>query len=306
MTTRANRYVLTIDGGGIRGLIPAILLEDLETRTGTPARRLFDLIAGTSTGGILAAALGAGVPASRIARLYLRDGPQIFDRGIVRKLLTLWGMVGSKYRGGPLREALADVLEDRTLGSVDVPLLITAYSLTTGKPVTLKSHVPEDADISLLDAAMATAAAPTFFPPHRVGDHWLVDGGVWANHPGPFGFVEAVKLWPDDQIVVISLGTGRAEKSWDGEKAGGWGAAKWLRPIVSILMDGPTEAHDHTMRHLRGDRYIRVNKPVPGVDMDSTDRDSMRLLIRGACAAKSSLAWKRVAELFRKGGSHAA
>jgi len=224
----------------------------------------------------------------------------------VRKLLTLWGTVGSKYRPGPLREALGEVLGDRTLGSVDVPLVITAYSMTTGKPVTLKSHAPEDADVTLLDAAMATSAAPTFFPPHRVGDHWLVDGGVWANHPGPFGLVEAIKLWPGDEIVVVSLGTGRADQSWDGSQARGWGAAQWLRPIVSILMDGPTEAHDHTMRHLRGDRYIRVNKPVPGVGLDSTDRDSMRLLIRGACAAKSSLAWKQVEALFRKGGSHAA
>lgn len=299
------RRVLTIDGGGIRGLIPSILLEHLEQRTGTPTRHLFDLLVGTSTGGILAAALAAGVPAWEITRLYIRKGPSIFGKsGFWRNVRTLWGAIGSKYNPDPLHETLDGILGDRRLGEIDVPLLVTGYSLTTGKPVTLTSHAPEDADVRLVDAAMATAAAPTYFPPHQVGDEWLIDGGVWANHPGAFGWVEALKLWPTEQSVVVSLGTGRSDQTWDGEDARGWGAVKWIKPIVAILMDGPTEAHDHAMRHLRGDHYIRVNEPVPGVAMDATDQDSIRKLIRGSQAALRSPAWQRVDELLSQRGAH--
>jgi uncharacterized protein len=213
--------ILSLDGGGIRGVFPAALLARLEEHLEHPVGRYFDLIAGTSTGGIIAIGLGLGLPAKDILRLYEDQGPAIFDQqhGPVHNWLRgQWRSgrhwFGSKYEADQLREALSAVLGERRLGESQTRLLIPAWHPVLERVYIYKTaHHPRletDYMQSAVDAALATVAAPTFLPAHRTSDGVeLVDGGIWANNPIGAAVIEAVGLleWPAAQLKILSIGT---------------------------------------------------------------------------------------------------
>lgn len=230
----SNYRILSLDGGGIRGVFPAAFLARLEEHVDLPIGNYFDLIAGTSTGGVIAIGLGLGIPAKEILRLYEERGPAIFDQqhGLVRnwvsqRLRGMWHWIGSKYQSTELRAALDDVLGDRCLGESMTRLLIPAWHPVLERVYIYKTaHHPRlESDYRQLavDAAMATAAAPTFLPRHRTADQVeLIDGGVWANNPIGTAVVEAVGIlgWPANQLRVLSIGTIsniRGQPSWPGK-----------------------------------------------------------------------------------------
>jgi patatin-like phospholipase/acyl hydrolase len=248
--------VLSIDGGGIRGIIPAMVLAELEARTGRPAAELFDLVAGTSTGGIIACALGTGRPAAEIVRLYLDEGPEIFSRSLVRRLTTAGGLLDERYDDDALDAALDAYLGSATLGDSRVDVLITAYDLHARATVFFKSWREEWRHLRMRDAARATAAAPTYFEPLLLGGRSLVDGGVFATNPAMSAYAEAARLGHGDRVLV-SLGTGRLTKRIDHEDAVGWGQLEWVRPLLDVVFDGVAAAVDYQLDHLLGDRHHR-------------------------------------------------
>ena len=213
--------ILSLDGGGIRGVFPAAFLAKLEEHLSHPIGSYFDLIAGTSTGGIIAIGLGLGLPAKDILRLYEEHGPAIFDQQygavitwVSRRVQALRHWFGTKYEATALRDALVDVLGGRRLGESRTRLLIPAWHPLLERVYIYKTaHHPRfetDYRQPAIDAALATAAAPTFLPPHRTADGLeLVDGGVWANNPIGVAVIEAVGVlgWPADRVKVLSLGT---------------------------------------------------------------------------------------------------
>jgi hypothetical protein len=213
--------ILSLDGGGIRGVFPAAFLAKLEEQIGAPVVTYFDLIAGTSTGGILAIGLGLGVPAADILGLYERQGPEIFAQGqgkvrgwLTQRVLGARHLLATKYSSEPLREALATVLGERRLGESRTRLVIPAWHPVLEHVYVYKTaHHPRletDWKSPALDAAMATVAAPTFFKPHLTEDAVeLVDGGVWANNPVGVAAIEAVGLlkWPAERLKILSIGT---------------------------------------------------------------------------------------------------
>src|SRR3954470_3840053 len=157
--------ILAIDGGGIRGLIPALVLAEIEQRTGRGIATLVDLIAGTSTGAILACALAkpSPLPAAEIADIYVEEGPKIFDRSLVKTITSLGGNIDERYDDKGLVSALERFLGDARLGDAVVPTFVTAYDTESRTALLLRSA--RDGDIGMVQAAHASSAAPTYFEP---------------------------------------------------------------------------------------------------------------------------------------------
>jgi hypothetical protein len=216
---RDTRRILCIDGGGILGAHPAAFLAALEDDLGHPIGQCFDLIAGTSTGGILALGLGLGHTAAELRDLYVQRGPTIFGntKGVPGRLDSLLRsgrrLFGSKHNAEHLHTELQTVLQDKRIGDATTRLIIPAwdphhrsvYIFKTAHHQRLKTDYKRFA----IDAAMATAAAPTFFRQHRMPDNTgLLDGGVWCNNPIAIAVVEAISLlgWPRESLRILSLG----------------------------------------------------------------------------------------------------
>jgi patatin-like phospholipase/acyl hydrolase len=278
--------ILSIDGGGIRGLIPALVLTEIEKRTGKPAADLFDIFAGTSTGGIIA--LGLNIPdpttgkpkfsAAELADLYQRRGEDIFQQSLWDKVMSL---LDNGYDHGPLEEIVESYFGDVELRDALKEVIITAYDIERRCTYYFKSELAkQDAAENCLmrEVARATSAAPTYFEPTQLTKaetFSLIDGGVFANNPSMLAYiaakqrhdfaqmlaadgprsrqlstapVEARKV--DENFIMLSLGTGSSMRPYTYESAKAWGLVQWVRPIIDILMQGTAETVDYQMKHL--------------------------------------------------------
>lgn len=206
--------ILSIDGGGIKGAFPAAFLAELERSLPGPIHRYFDLIAGTSTGGIIALGLGLGLRAADITNFYEVEGPVIFPSKLVSAPQRLVGKIfSSKYSAKPLRTALTKVFGEAILGDSKVRLIIPSLNADTGEIHIYKTRHHKrflmDHRVKMVDVALATTAAPTFFPAHKgAGGAVYIDGGLWANNPVGNAVVEAIS-WldkPAGEIQVLSIG----------------------------------------------------------------------------------------------------
>jgi uncharacterized protein len=244
--------VLAIDGGGVRGLIPALVLAEVEKRAGRPIATLFDLVAGTSTGAIIACALTKPdpMPAQRVADVYTVDGPKIFDRSLLKTVTSLGGLIQERYDSSGLLTSLRNHLGDARLTQATTGLLITAYDLQSRQAMLLR----RTDDVSMVDAAHASSAAPTYFEPVKLGARTLVDGGVFAINPAGLGYAEAGgKL-----DVLASLGTGEQTRPLPFDEVEDWGELQWARPIIDVVFDGSADAVDLQLAKLIDGHYIRL------------------------------------------------
>ena len=252
--------ILAIDGGGIRGLIPALVLADLERRTGRRVAELFDLVAGTSTGGILACALTipGAAPASELVRLYRERGPVIFRRSLWQRISSAEGLLDEKHDDRELVRALREELGDVRMSQATTRVLVTSYDLVARQPHFFKSWRP-DRDAPMVDVAHATAAAPTYFEPLLLEGRSLVDGGVFATNPAMCAYAEAQRLEPGVPCYVVSLGTGEHTQSIPHEHAADWGLVGWVRPLIDVVFDGVADTVDYQLRHVLPDSdYVRL------------------------------------------------
>ncbi len=298
--------ILSIDGGGIRGVIPSVLLQHLEEKLGKPIADMFDLIVGTSTGGILATGLAVpksgGKPkftAEDMLALYAEQGREIFERSFWKGITSGGGAIDERYSHKPLEKLLKQYLGDATLKDCLVPIVVTAYDIERREPYFFKTRrAKEKADRNhlLRDAARATSAAPTYFEPvevrglarSRATRRALVDGGVFVNNPAMCAFAEAVAMdaKPAD-LLMVSLGTGIATRKIPYDEAKDWGALGWVRPIIDVMMDGEADAADYQLRQLMPDqkhgdkqRYFRFDTELDLAldDMDAAGAGNIRNL----------------------------
>lgn len=293
--------ILAIDGGGIRGLIPAIVLAELERRAGTPIASLFGLLAGTSTGGIVAAGLtvpgragDARYRAEDLVQLYVEQGPRIFRRSLAWRLRSAWGLLEEKYDAAVLEQVLDRYLGDVRVSQALTPLLLTAYELESRTPYFVKSWraaTEPDRDLLMRDAARATSAAPSYFEPALVrapasGTRLsLIDGGVFATNPAMCAYAEAARMAPGEPVRIVSLGTGRLIRSIRHEEAAGWGSAQWTRPAISVVFDGVVATVDYQLGQLLGEeRYHRFQVALTRAsdDLDDASRRNLALLAEQA------------------------
>lgn len=270
--------VLAIDGGGILGLIPALILAEIEERIGRPAAEVFGLAAGTSTGGIIACAVAAGLQARTVVELYRSRGREIFSRSVAHRLASGFGLFGPQYGAEGLEAALADVFGERRLSGTVTEMLVPAYDIEARRPVFFsraKALERPRRDYLLRDVCRATAAAPTYFPPARLAGPGggevlaLVDGGLAANNPSACALAETAKrgLWPG---LVLSLGTGSSERPYLLRQARRWGLARWARPLIDCMFDAQSDAAAYQCGVILGrDRYCRWQTALPpGLSMD--------------------------------------
>jgi patatin-like phospholipase/acyl hydrolase len=249
--------ILSIDGGGIRGIIPALVLAEVEARTSRRVAELFDLVAGTSTGGILACALTIprARPAADLVELYRTEGPRIFRRSLWQRMQSADGLLDEKHDDAGLRSALADYLGTARLSEATTRVLVTAYDLEGRQPHFFKSWRP-DRDAPLVDVARATAAAPTYFEPIGLDSLALVDGGVFATNPAMCAYAEAVRLAQEAgarvDVRMVSLGTGRLTRPIHLAEAKGWGLVEWVRPIIDVVFDGVADTVEYQLTQILG------------------------------------------------------
>ncbi|MDD3581271.1 MAG: patatin-like phospholipase family protein [Desulfobacca sp.] len=284
------KKLLAIDGGGIRGIIPALILAEIEGRTNRNIASLFDLMAGTSTGGIIALALsrdnGHGSPqysASDLVELYENRGREIFSRSFWQGISSVGGVSDQKYSHKPLEAILKEYLDDEPLGAALTKVLISSYEIQLRKPFFFKSWRPETRSILMRQVGRATSAAPTYFEPALVAVEGstlaLVDGGVYVNNPAMSAYAEARRLFPEeDALVIVSLGTGELTRPISYNEAKDWGLMQWAIPILNVVFDGVSDAVDYQLRQILGDKFFRFQTRLDTANDDMDDASSANLL----------------------------
>ncbi len=266
---RSKFRILSIDGGGIRGIIPALVLAEIERRTGRHTCELFDLVAGTSTGGILALGLTKPKPndalrpqyaAKDLVKLYETEGRRIFSSSLLHRVFSLGNILDKKYPSGPIEGVLEEYFGDAVLSQALTRVLIPTYEIELRSAFFFKSHKAtgerlaedekkEDYDFLMRDVARAASAAPTYFEPELIGrekgDFALIDGGTYANNPAMCAVAEAIcstkfnrRL---DDIFMVSLGTGEQTRPLNYQAVKNWGVLNWAQPILSVVFHGVSD-----------------------------------------------------------------
>lgn len=259
--------ILSIDGGGIRGIIPAIVLGEIERRAGQPIVSLFDLMAGSSTGSILAIGLATpdahGNPrftAEELTRLYETEGATIFSRSMWRAMQSFNSIATVKYPSLGIDTVLDYCFGEHMLSEALGDVLVTSYEIRRRQPWffrSSKARYSSTCDFRMHDVVRASTAAPTFFEPAQVfhpdaEDYFaLIDGSMQANNPGLCAFVEARDKHPEHRdFMMVSLGTGETRKPIDYEEARAWGLAGWAQHLMEITFDAMSSTVDYQLRHL--------------------------------------------------------
>ena len=273
-----KRRILCIDGGGILGTFPAAFLAEMEQHFDQPIGSYFDLIAGTSTGGILAIGLSMGFEATELLYLYEKRGPEIFGETYgtlrnlaMRNLRCLQWLYRRKYDSDSLRAVLQEVLGSKRIGEAKTRLIVPAWNPNSQCVYIFKTaHHPRlktDYRSLAVDAALATSAAPTYFR-HHITQHdvGILDGGIWANNPIAIAVIEAITMlgWPPESLQILSLGC--LEETYTIPKWAGLGTLG--SKIVKLFMDGQSRGAMGMAKLLTGDEHnrtaiYRINHTVP-------------------------------------------
>ena len=322
--------ILSIDGGGIRGILPGQILISLEAKlkkiSGDPDARIgeyFDLIAGTSTGAILGAAYICpdvdGRPkfsAQEAVNFYLDDGDEIFDVGFWRSIATLGGLNDEKYSAIELERILKDAFGDVKLSELLKPTCLVAYDVTRRIPVIFKQHtaVDKNKDFLVRDALRGTTAAPTYFEAARIYSlpplkrkFVLVDGGMVANDPALCAYSEAIKfdgVKGIKDMVIVSLGTGKQLKSYAYSEIKDWGPLGWAKPSIDIALEGGPQMTEYYLGQVastvKNSKFYRIQPDLYGADpaLDNATPENLERLrdagIRNADAFDQTL--EKIAE----------
>ncbi len=310
-----KKIILSIDGGGIRGIVPGQILIHIERLLkeiyDEPTYRIadhFDMVAGTSTGGLLACAYLLGeydrpkFTAEEVVDIYFERGDDIFNIPLFHRIRTAGGMLDEKYPATGLEETLADYFGEAKLSDLLKPSLITAYDIKRRKAHFFTQH---DADkpgrnFYLRDVARATTAAPTFFEVAKIkaDDHKyypLIDGGIFANNPALCAYAEMRNKFSTDElkimasdILLLSIGTGFAKVSYSYDEAKDWGLAAWAKPAIDMMMDGVADTVDYQLKQLfeaagASKQYLRINGALPrdiDPNMDNVEPQNLQALKR--------------------------
>jgi len=308
-----KKVILSIDGGGIRGIIPGqILLHTeklLQEVSGDSDRRIadhFDLIAGTSTGGILSCAYlipdEDGRPkykAPDVVNIYFERGQEIFTNTLMHRIKSLGGVLDEKYPADGLEKALSDYFGDTKLNELLKPTLITAYDIRRRRAKFFTQHDAHQpaSNFYVRDITRATASAPGYFQVANIRSmdkkyYPLIDGGVFANNPAMCAYAEVRKTSKREnntvgaaEMAMLSLGTGYARNSFKHKDAQHWGLAEWMVPLVDIMMSGVSETVDYELLQLfdttgHPEQYVRINGELKNQDasMDNVAPENFKAL----------------------------
>ena len=334
------KKILSIDGGGIRGIIPGQVLIALEHKlqaaSKNPDARLadfFDFFAGTSTGGILCClylcpdptdAARSRFSAEEAVDLYVKKGHEIFDTSLWQRIRAGDGLLEEKYDATPLEKLLKKYFGNTRLSELRKPCIIPAYDIRRRKTHFFAqhdfAHKGPGSDFLVRDVARATSAAPTYFEVADVCSlsevsYPLVDGGVFANNPTLCAYSEVRNAKKDPKaadMLILSLGTGSKSRSYEYEKAKKWGQIGWVQPVIDIMMSGAAETTHYTVTRMfsavnEPEHYSRIQPADLGdanPDMDDARPENIRALLQvGTETAETcDQELNRIVELILKDG----
>ncbi|MCA9507359.1 MAG: patatin-like phospholipase family protein [Myxococcales bacterium] len=294
--------VLSLDGGGIRGILEVMSLTEIEDEIGKPINQIFDVMVGSSTGGLIALALSIGdeqgkafYSARSLLEFYTKMGREVFHSTVSHKLSTGFGLWGPKYQSAVLKEHLERVLGDTMMSQALVPVIITGYHVDGETGVEFSSadakEFPFDKDCLMREVAQATSAAPVYFDLANVEFSWgtlhgVADGGLYRNNPALIAYVNAHRMFPGRDIEVYSFGTGKIGAEELQRELNGRGLINWVGPILKHFQIGDIEA-DNTMLHKLINEDGKQNFFRVDIDvhrdfraMDNVKRKNIEYLVR--------------------------
>lgn len=293
--------ILTFDGGGVRGVYTAVLLERLSSKVPSLVDKA-DLLAGTSTGGIITLGLASGRLPSQLVSLYQDNGAKIFDSSWLRELADLHGLSGSEYDNTNLEEIIKGLFGSIRLGQLSKKVLVPTFQLDNQapqagmrmwKPKFFHNYPGPDSDGNelVVDVALRTSAAPVYFPTYQV----YVDGGVVANDPSMAALAQAIDKDTGGQrledLVLFSIGTGTNPTYVAGHDLD-WGVAQWAKPLVSLMIDGVMGVAEYQCARLLRARYFRLEPQLPKpVAMDDASEIKNLVDYANAVDISAAVAW---------------
>lgn len=304
--------ILSIDGGGIRGIIPGQIVVEIEKEFGIKTADYFDMISGTSTGGILTCAYlcpddeDPSKPkfnAEEVVGLYFERGDQIFDVPFFHKIRTAGGILDEKYPEKGIEKALQDYFGNVWLKDLLKPCVVTSYDITNRKGHFFCRHKAQqdtDYNFKIKDVARATSAAPTYFECEQISSeakntYTLIDGGVFVNNPSLVSYAEGRNIFKREdgdeatakEMKILSIGTGFTKKAYEHKKAKNYGMAQWVQPVIDIMMSGASEVAHYQLDKIYGtidnpSQYLRIDgdlkKTNVDPDMDCATQENMENL----------------------------
>ena len=266
--------ILSLDGGGIRGIFSARVLDLMNNKLDINTYNTFDLLVGTSTGSIVAAAVATRYDLSKLVRDYECYAPQIF-----KKRFSLCGFLRSRYDNKVLENLLRESFGEITLGDIKTPLIINATNVSTGSVHVFKSSYQEDrrggdysrdGDVPLYKAVLASCSAPVYFDPVEIAGDLICDGGLWANNPALVGYVDAVRNFNNtpENTRILSIGTGNTRQFYLPSYM--WGLTTgWKREkIVSFAMLSQTQYAENCLSLIMPENVLRINPEIENWDLD--------------------------------------
>lgn len=299
----ARYKILSLDGGGIRGIISATILERLE-KIYPGFISDVDLVAGTSTGGLIALGLANGQTPSQIKEIYKRLGPAVFSDSLADDVHDIGTLIGAEYSIQPLKDILTEKFSRITLGQLNKRVLIPTFDLDNEypdenrrmwKPKFFHNFRGYDSDETelVVDVGIRTCVAPTYFPIYQ----GFIDGGVVAGNPSVCAIAQALNPEGADQklsdIVLLSIGTGHNPK-YVSSQEGDWGLVQWAPHIVQIMLEGGVGLADYQCEQLLGVRYQRSNPVLhEAISMDRVDKINHLLNIAENFDIDPTLEWIR-------------
>lgn len=310
--------ILSLSGGGYRGLYTATVLNKLENHirkndSNNCIANYFDLITGTSIGGIIALAIAYKIPTEDIVKIFKTKEKEIFKKQSV-------GICQAKYNSDNLKNILYEWFEDKLIGDLKRPVVIPSVNYNTGMPVIFKtSHHPNfnrDCDLKIIDVALATSAAPTYFKRHSIGESEYIDGGIFANSPALVGLHEAEIFFEEalDNIKILSIGTMSSKKMINPKtnKKGGltdWGEGNLLNAasnLMEITLSSQQLFLQQMVRHRINDNLIEIDETLTQsssqyVGLDKITKEAQQVLISHAEeSAKKALGMQSVLDLLNE------
>ncbi|MDD4082219.1 MAG: patatin-like phospholipase family protein [Sphaerochaetaceae bacterium] len=287
-----DRYILCLDGGGMRGIIPVVILKKFysmlsgkEEKTNYPITSYFDLISGTSTGGLIATALtcGTGMKQSQTGHgdqtdlqglidIYKADGKTIFPQELFTNLLN---PISDKYPVQPIENLLKTWFEDTPFHEAKIPTLVMSYNASLGLPFEMTST--ENKELLAWEVARSTSAAPTYFSPYKIGKNLLIDGGVIANNPSLYAYKYAKRLYPECQnFHILSLSTCTIPYTF--KKKSSYGLSSWLS-VHKIYSTSQMQTVEEIITCFEDCDYLRIDKPLSkSIPMDNSQHHNMIML----------------------------
>ena len=303
---KSKHKVISIDGGGIKGIVAIKVLMAIEEEMQELLTNNVSLVAGTSTGAIIAASVAKGIPMGVLLDKYIAFGEDVFKNSFSRKVSNLFGLRGSKYKKEDLSGLIYKELGTDSIGSVYNDLLIPSYNMTKARPEIFTSK----SNIDLGSAVIASASAPTYFKPMIINGSEYIDGGIIANNPSMLAYTEIKSKYNSiaSDISILSIGCGSSPKNYN--NASKWPTYKWIKPLLDIAVNSDMSiVHNQLVKVYNSiktpENSIRINENITksmNSNMDDASRCNINTLIEFGdyVVAKNSKRIKESAAMMSK------